>query len=86
MGPGYRYSTPPSHPSSHYPGYTLPAPYRTLHLSTARHTLLHMVVGLRSVDRLSLSAEISGFGTMTEVYNVVRIDNPNDHKSILQNK
>ena len=35
---------------------------------------VNMAVGLISVGQLSLSAEISVFRTMTEVYNLVGID------------
>ena len=38
-----------------------------------------MAVGLISVAQLSLDTQISGFLKFTEVYNLVRIDNPNDH-------
>ena len=41
-----------------------------------------MVVGLKSVEQLLLSTQISGFQGMTEGYNVPGIDNPNDHKYI----
>ena len=41
-----------------------------------------MAVGLKSVQQLTLSARISGFTGMTEVYNLVGIDNPDDHFSI----
>ena len=42
----------------------------------------NMVVGLISVAQLSLSAQISGFEGMTEVYNLANVGNPNDHKLI----
>ena len=38
-----------------------------------------MVVGLRSVDQLSLLDQISGFRGMTEVYNAKRIGRINNH-------
>ena len=41
-----------------------------------------MVVGLKSVQQLTLSVQISGFPGMTEVYNLRNIDNPNDHNDI----
>ena len=41
-----------------------------------------MVVGLRSVEQLSLDDHISGSKGMTEVYNLVRIDRISDHKCI----
>ena len=40
---------------------------------------VNSVVGLISVRQLSLDAEISGFRTITEVYNLVEIGNPDDH-------
>ena len=45
-----------------------------------------MVVGLISVGQLSLYVHFSGFKGITEVYNLLRIDNPNDHKGIPQNE
>ena len=41
-----------------------------------------MVVGLISVEQLTLDAQISDIRGMTEVYNLVRIRNPDDHFSI----
>ena len=81
----YRYS-PPSHPPGpHHPGYTPPS-------RTPEHQVRYGVrcsaggvnsaVGLKSVDRLSLDVHISGFQGMTEVYNLVRIEDPNDHNVI----
>ena len=43
-----------------------------------------MVVGLRSVAQLSLDGHISGFRTMTEVYNLIEIGRINNHLSISQ--
>ena len=43
-------------------------------------------MGLKSVGQLSLSNQISGFLTMTEGYNLVEIDNPNDHNVIPGNE
>ena len=45
-----------------------------------------MVVGLISVGQLSLSAEISGFSGMTEVYNLVEIDRSSNHSFIPGNE
>ena len=42
-------------------------------------TELNSVVGLKSVDQLTLEALFSGFRTITEVYNLATADNPNDH-------
>ena len=46
----------------------------------------YMVVGLISVGQLSLEGQISGFQTITEVYNLSEIGNPNDHKYIPGNE
>ena len=45
-----------------------------------------MVVGLRSVEQLSLCAQISDSRGITEVYNVVELGNPNDHNVIPGNE
>ena len=82
---GYRYS-PPGHPPStppvHYPGYTSPRRARVPVPCRAGAARLNMVVGLKSVGQLSLYAHFSDIEELTEVYNLVRIDNPNDHKDI----
>ena len=44
-----------------------------------RQAETEQAVGLISVGQLSLSTQISGFLGFTEVYNLLRIDNPNDH-------
>ena len=41
-----------------------------------------MVVGLESVDQLTLDAQISDIKGMTEVYNLRIAGNPNDHNLI----
>ena len=41
-----------------------------------------MVVGLKSVEQLSLYVHFSDIGTMTEVYNLAIAGNANDHKCI----
>ena len=41
-----------------------------------------MAVGLISVGQLTLDHEISGFRGITEVYNVTKAGNPNDHFTI----
>ena len=43
---------------------------------------LNVVVGLRSVDQLTLSMHFSGFRGITEVYNLCIARNPDDHKHI----
>ena len=45
-----------------------------------------MVVGLRSVDQLSLSTQISGIRGMTEVYNLVYVGRIINHLLIPGNK
>ena len=68
------------------PGYT-PAGMAGLATPSPRqYTESNSAVGLRSVAQLSLYAQFSGFQGMTEGYNVRIIDNPNDHKYILQKK
>ena len=42
-----------------------------------------MVVGLRSVDQLSLVDQISGFPGMTEVYNLSKVGRINNHSFIV---
>ena len=82
---GTRYS-PPSHPPGYPttpgtppPGYTSEQVLYTAGVRAAVYSQLNMAVGLKSVAQLSLSIHFSGFEGMTEVYNLVRIDNPNDH-------
>ena len=73
---GYRYSTLPAtlippprvHPLPLHPG----TPPSWAYCSAVR-TRSNMVVGLISVTQLTLGAQISGFHTITEVYNLVRI-------------
>ena len=43
---------------------------------------LNMVVGLKSVEQLTLVAHFSGFQGITEVYNLRIAGNPNNHKLI----
>ena len=43
---------------------------------------LNSAVGLRSVEQLSLSAQISGSKGITEVYNLATAGIPDDHKCI----
>ena len=80
MGTGYSPSRPT--PVPHHPGYTpLPgSPAR-------RHGLggvgeLNSVVGLISVEQLSLGHHFSVFWGMTEVYNLLRIGRISNHLSI----
>ena len=76
-----RYS--PPWPTPVYPPRVHPCP--TEHART-RYTEVsgsgtesNLAVGLISVGQLSLDTHISGFGTMTEVYNLVRIGRINNH-------
>ena len=76
---------PGTHPATP-PRVHLPA---TMLHATATGTAaarLNEVVGLRSVDQLSLSLHFSGSRVFTEGYNLAIIDNPNDHKGIPGNK
>ena len=43
---------------------------------------LKLVVGLKSVDQLTLGLLFSDIRGMTEVYNLVIAEDPNDHKCI----
>ena len=82
---GTRYSTPPGPTRYPYPGYTLPTEHAAVLMAAVPHCpspVLNSVVGLRSVDQLTLSPEISGFEGITEVYNLLYAGNPNDHFSI----
>ena len=86
-GPGWVpvLALPGTHPATHrphYPGYTPPLPRRVPRVRctwdcSARG--LNSAVGLKSVAQLTLSVLFSGFRGMTEVYNLVTVDNPNDH-------
>ena len=62
----------------HHPGYT-PALHPGHGSTGVRCTVhvrgLNMAVGLRSVDQLTLRSHFSRLRGMTEVYNLVRIDN-----------
>ena len=81
-GVGYRYSTPPtpphtppprvrpSHPGARYTVYRAPA---------AMYSGVNSAVGLKTVGQLTLSPLFSGLWTITEVYNLVRIDIFNNH-------
>ena len=45
-----------------------------------------MVVGLRSVAQLTLGTHFSGFLGITELYNLSKLGNPNDHYVIPGNE
>ena len=79
MGPGRvyggtRYSTLPAHPSCTTPGTPPLHAVTGLHAARGQYPRLKVAVGLISVARLTLSAEISRLRGMTEGYNLVRID------------
>ena len=64
-----------------------PLPYPTVVLMTSvlprgAAAQKNSVVGLKSVEQLSLSTQISGFQGMTEVYNLSAAGIPNDQKCI----
>ena len=82
-GPGYRYSPPGQLPSPTTPGTPLPAPGAPVLPYTRPSRGVKEAVGLKSVHQLSLYAQISDIRDMTELYNLLRIDNPNDHNLIL---
>ena len=72
---------PATHPGthqSHTPG-TPPRTRYTQHVNAGYVTCWDMVVGLRSVDQLTLSPGISGSRGMTEVYNLRRIGRIDNH-------
>ena len=75
---GTRYSPPATHPAIPTPG-TPPLPGYTVCMKRVLYTDCNMVVGLKSVVQLTLSAGISENRGMTEVYNLVRIDRTDDH-------
>ena len=77
-----RYSTLPAHPSYPTPGTPSPAP-RTSGLDwpygAVRSGQSNSAVGLISVAQLTLGTQISGIRGITEVYNLVKTGNPNNH-------
>ena len=79
---GYRYSPsqypPGTHPVCTTPG-TPPLTVTAVHVLGMLSREVKLVVGLISVDQLSLSVLISGFRTMTEVYNLRNIGRINNH-------
>ena len=77
---------PSRHPSPPHPGYTSPYPHSALATGAPRTRGTKEAVGLKSVGQLSLSAQISRFRGITEVYNLVKVRDPNDHKCIPGNE
>ena len=85
LGTGYRYS--PRPPTQPYPPRVHPYPPMPLvYISVHGSAEQLMAVGLRSVDQLTLSAKISGFRGMTEVYNLVKLGRTNNHSFIPGNE
>ena len=85
---GYRYSPPPTHPAPVVPTPGTPprwsrCPTLGTHGPAPR---LKYAMGLKSVGQLTLSVQISHIEGMTEVYNLVRIDIPDDHNLIAGNE
>ena len=76
---GYRYSTPPDPPVLPLPRVHPPPSRQYSVASTVQYRGLNSVVGLRSVDQLSLDGQISGFRGMTEVYNLIVAGIINNH-------
>ena len=71
---------PPSHPHIPYPGYTPPLPTCRYGYTLPGHNgQVNMVVGLISVGQLTLWPVFSVFWTMTEVYNLSKIDRIINH-------
>ena len=84
MGPGmglggYRYSPPPDPPGPHPPRVHLHPTLLHAEADTALYPGLNMVVGLKTVGQLTLSVHFSGFRGITEVYNLSKAGNPNNH-------
>ena len=77
MGTGYSPpgTTRPAPPRVHL----LPPPSSVLPCHRGQSPGVNMVVGLKSVDQLSLGAHFSGSRTITEVYNLATAGIPNDH-------
>ena len=86
-GPGMGYwvgtgiAPPPTHPSP-IPRVHPPSPGAPVLPYTGPAGESKLVVGLRSVDQLSLSIHFSGSRGMTEVYNLSKIGRINNHSLI----
>ena len=81
MGLGTGIALPPTHRPPH-PGYTPPASRCYVCCSAGHAGQVKVVVGLRSVDQLTLDDEISGFRGITEGYNLSGIGRINNHYAI----
>ena len=76
----------PAHPPSHTPGTPLPTTLLHAEADTVLPAEYKQAVGLISVAQLSLWLHISETGTITEVYNLVRIGRIINHLSIPGNE
>ena len=83
---GYRYSPPDPPTGIPTPGTPPPTPACPVPVLSAHRGQLQCAVGLRSVDQLSLCAEISGFRGITEVYNLRIAGIINNHLHIPGNE
>ena len=82
----YPGSTLQAHPGPH-PTPGTPPPTRTASaVPGTALTQTNSAVGLRSVAQLSLGTQISDNRTITEVYNLLELGNPNDHFLIAGNE
>ena len=66
---------PPGHPSPPLPRVHLPPARYTVCMKRVLYPEYNMVVGLKSVEQLTLSVQFSDIRPMTEVYNLVKIGN-----------
>ena len=72
---------PATHPLPYHPGYTSPHGY-SHDRACGASARPKVVVGLISVDQLSLCLRISGFQGITEGYNLPKIGRINNHSLI----
>ena len=80
---GTRYSPSPAHPVPIPRVHPPMPPTATMQVFTGTDGQDNMVVGLISVDQLTLEPEISRFQGMTEGYNLVKIGRINNHSLIV---
>ena len=74
-----------AHPAPTTPGTPPPTrrhPVLTRAVTAGPYPRPNSAVGLKSVQQLTLGAQISRFRGITELYNLVKAGNPNDHFSI----
>ena len=84
LGTGIASRVPTQLPAIPYPGYTPPTARQHDRYRRVQYREVNSAVGLRSVDQLTLYAQISDIEGMTEVYNVMRIGRINNHFVIPQ--